>query len=73
VTRDFLEKASGVVARISVGLGLLAMVFGAVIFWADSGKDLGGIVGAVFFTAGFFLTLLALPHTRKRKDSLPGR
>lgn len=69
MTRRFLEKASTVVAWISVGLGLLSMVLGAVIFWAGGGKDLGGIVGGVFFFAGLFLTLQALPHTRGSKDS----
>jgi hypothetical protein len=33
------------VARISVGLGLLCMVFGGVVFCAGGEKDLGGIVG----------------------------
>jgi cytochrome c biogenesis protein CcdA len=42
------------------------MVFGAVVFWAGGGKDLGGIVGGVFFCAGFFLTLLALQYTGKK-------
>jgi hypothetical protein len=54
-----------VVARISVGLGLLCMVFGAVVFWAGGGKDLGGIFGGVFFFAGLFLALKALPFTQK--------
>ena len=66
MTRLSLEKASRVVAEISVGLGMLCMVFGAVIFWADGGKDLGGIVGGVFFFAGLFLTLQALPYTTKK-------
>jgi hypothetical protein len=65
MTRRSLEKASRVVARISVGLGLLCMVFGAIVFWAGGGKDLGGIVGGVFFFAGLFLSLQALPHTKK--------
>ncbi len=63
-----LDKASRVVAWISVGLGMLGMVLGAVIFWAGGGKDLGGVVGGVFFFAGLFLTLQALPHARRSKD-----
>jgi hypothetical protein len=67
MTRRFLEKASTAVAWISVGLGLVCMVFGAVVFWAGGGRDLGGIVGGVFFFAGLFLALQALPHTRQRR------
>jgi hypothetical protein len=63
--RPSLDQASRVVARISVGLGLLCMVFGAVVFWAGGGKDLGGIFGGVFFFAGLFLALKALPFTKK--------
>jgi hypothetical protein len=66
MTRRSLEKASRVVARISLALGILGMGFGAVIFWADGGKDLGGIVGGVFFSAGLFLTLQALPYAGKK-------
>jgi hypothetical protein len=47
---------------------MLGMVLGAVIFWAGGGKDLGGVVGGVFFFAGLFLTLQALPHARRSKD-----
>jgi hypothetical protein len=68
MTRRFLEKASRVVAWISIGLGLLGMILGAVIFWAGGGKDLGGVVGGLFFFAGLFLTLQALPFARKSED-----
>jgi hypothetical protein len=67
MSNRFLETASRVIGWLAVCLAALAIALGAALWFAGDGKDVGGMMGAVFISAEVLLAGLILSHARRRK------
>jgi hypothetical protein len=67
MSNRFLETASRVIPWLTVGFAALAIALGAAFWLAGDGKDVGGMMGVVFISAGVLLAASALSHALRRK------